>query len=107
MEDVSTNEPGQNDHQNDVQVYVLVAARRSDFVEKHRNQSNLESEAKITMREDVESFLLPHFEVSLLKLHLAFRLQLKSKLVLFLLFYFVYRLCKRRFLFGMRLFLLF
>ena len=63
---------------------MLVAVRRPDFMEKHRDQYHLEREAKVTMRYYIETFLLSYFEVSLFYFHLTLLLQLKSELVLLL-----------------------
>jgi hypothetical protein len=61
---------------------MLVAARRPDFMEKHRDQYHLECKAKVTMRYYIQTFLLSYFEVSLFYFHLTLLLQLKSELVL-------------------------
>jgi hypothetical protein len=86
VEDVPANESRQNYHQTNAQVQIVIldVFGLLDIFQKHYNQRKLESETKITMRHDVQSFLLPHFNVSLLNLSLKILLQLQRKLVLLL-----------------------
>ena len=50
-------------------------------MEKHRNQTDLEGETKVTVCHNVESFLFSNFEISLFYLHLLLLLKFKRELI--------------------------
>ena len=107
MKYASANKPRQNDHQYYVQIDILRSWWSSDFVEEHRNQTNLEGETKVTVCHNVESFLFSNFEISLFYLHLLLLLKFKRELifVFFFLANVLFQLSNR--VFGFNLSLLF